>query len=159
MKKSVLPFVETSILLASAVGFAMSLVLSAWGISIAPAPLDGPMADLGRWTLLAEFPVGLLFVLRLQARERVEGSYGGADYSGCPRWLRLASYAFMAAGVLLFFYPAILQFSGVGPVADGSTLPSTLPGGFGLLANSSLFAQTYSMSMRRRVAADASACT
>jgi hypothetical protein len=85
MKKSVLPFVETSILLASAVGFAMSLVLSAWGISIAPAPLDGPMADLGRWTLLAEFPVGLLFVLRLQARERVEGSYLGARTTAVAR--------------------------------------------------------------------------
>lgn len=145
MKSPLLSFVDTVILLVSTAGIAVSLALSAWGVSIAPGPLQGPVAEIGKWALLAEFPLLLLFILRLQARDRTAGASQVPDYSGCPPWLRALSYGLMGAGVLLFFYPAVLQFSGIGAVADGSTLPSTMPGGFGLLTNTSIFAQTYSL--------------
>jgi len=145
MKSPVLPFVDALILPISTAGIAVSVVLSAWGVSISPGPLEGPVAEIGKWTLLAILPLGMLFVARLQARERVAGAPRGPDYSGCPLWLRAITYAMMVAGVLLFFYPAALQFSGIGPVADGATLPSTLPGGFGLVAYTSIFGQSYSL--------------
>ena len=145
MKSSALPFVDALILLVSTAGVAVSVVLSAWGVSISPGSLEGPAAEIGKWTLLAVLPIGMLFVARLQARERIAGAPRGLDYSGCPPWLRALSYALMLAGVLLFFYPAALQFSGIGPVADGTSLPSTLSGGFGLVAYTAIFAQTYSL--------------
>ena len=144
MNSSVLPFVDALILLISTAGVTVSVLLSAWGVSISPGPLEGPAAEIGKWTLLAILPLGMLFVARLQARERIAGAPRAPDYSGCPPWLRAISCATMVAGVLLFFYPAALQFSGIGPVAVGTTLPSTLPGGFGLVAYTSIFAQTYS---------------
>jgi len=151
VKSSVLPVIDTVNLLVSTAGIAVSVVLSAWGVSISPGPLQGPAAEIGKWTLLALVPLGILFVARLQARERIAGATRAPDYSGFAPWLRAIIYALMIAGVLLFFYPAVLQFSDIGPVADGSTLPSTLPDGFGLAAYTSIFAQTYSLMVLGKV--------
>ena len=151
MKSPVPHFVDALFLLVSTAGVAVSVALSAWGVSISPGPLEGAAAEVGKWTLLATLPLGTLFVARLQAQERIAGESRGPDYSGCPRWLRAISYALMVAGVLLFFYPAALQFSGIGPVADGTTLPSTLPGGFGIVAYTAIFAQTYSLAVLGKI--------
>ena len=132
--------VERAILLALAAGMAASLALSAWGLAFMPGWLTGIAEMLGGWLLLATVAVGIAFAWRMQARAIVD-----ADYAGCPRWLRRASYALMFAGGVLFFLPAVLMFSGIGPAFNGSTLPSTVPGGFGLLAYTSIFAQTWSM--------------
>jgi hypothetical protein len=76
-----------------------------------------------------------------------------------PPLLRTISYALMVAGVLLFFFPAVLQFSGIGPDSDGTTLPSTLPGGFGLMAYTAIFAQTYSLVVLGKAAPNGSPST
>ena len=52
--------------------------------------------------------------------------------------------------VPIFFHPALLQFRGIGPVADGSKLPSTLLGGFDLVAHTGIFSQACSMMSSRR---------
>jgi len=55
----------------------------------------------------------------------------------------------MIVGVGLFFLPAVLQVCGMGPAFDGSELPSTLPGGFGLAGYTAIFSQAYSAMVRR----------
>jgi hypothetical protein len=50
----------------------------------------------------------------------------------------------MTLGVLLFFLPAVFEFGGYIPHSAGSSLPSTTPGGFGLIAYTGFIAQLYS---------------
>ena len=131
----------------SAAGIAVSTAMAVWGIAIAPAALQAPALWVGQATLVGVLPVGALFVLRQQATEAL----GPPDYSGCPFWLRLLLYALMIAGAALFFLPAVLQFWSIGPAFDGSQLPSTLPGGFGLVGYTGIFGQAYSsVALRER---------
>ena len=145
-KRTSIPVADALILLVALTGMLLSIVMAAWGIAIAPNPLHGAFKQIGLVTLIGTLPIGAVFVLRQQAF----GAGDSADYSGCPRWMQLACYATFVAGLVLFFLPAVLQFCGVGPVFDGSQLPSTVPGGFGLLAYTSIFGQTYSSVVQRR---------
>jgi hypothetical protein len=146
-KTTNIPPADALILLASMAGIGISLVLAAWGICVAPSPLQGIFEGIGAVALVGTLPVGAAFVFRQQAL----GAEGPPDYSGCPRWMRVSCNALMISGVVLFFLPAAMQFCGIGPAFDGSQLPSTLPGGFGLAAYTGIFGQTYSsVSLRER---------
>ncbi len=140
VKSTIISAVDALILLTSAAGIAVSIAMAAWGVAIAPNALQAPALWFGVATLVGVLPVGALFVLRQQAMRIL----GPPDYSGCPPWLRQLSYALMIAGVALFFLPAVLQFCGIGPAFNGSELPSTLPGGFGLAGYTGIFGQAYS---------------
>jgi len=142
--------VDRAILLASAAGVTASAVLSAWGATFIPGSLPRPAESLAKGLLLTLVGASVPHVLRMQAL-----GIESADYSGCPRWLRGASYALMLAGGVLFFLPAVLMFCGIGPAVDGSTLPSTVPGGFGLLAFTGIFSQTWSRIAKTAAAAAA----
>jgi hypothetical protein len=50
----------------------------------------------------------------------------------------------MILGLSLFFLPAVFEFAGYIPHSDGSSFPSTTPGGFGLTAYTAFIAQLYS---------------
>ncbi|MCK9687067.1 hypothetical protein [Scleromatobacter humisilvae] len=145
MKTTINPALDALILLMSGAGIAVSTALAAWGIAVAPNALQAPALGFGVATLVGVLPVGALFVLRQQAK----GILAPPDYSGCPAWLRLLCNVLMIAGVALFFLPAVLQFCGIGPAFNGSELPSTLPGGFGLAIYTGIFGQAYSSAARR----------
>ena len=145
MKPTTIPAVDALILLVSGAGIVASAAMAAWGIAIAPNALQSPASGFGLATLVGVLLVGALFVLRQQAR----GILGPPDFSGCPAWLRLSCHALIIAGVVLFFLPAVLQFCGIGPGFNGSQLPSTLPGGFGLAGYTVIFGQAFSAAVRR----------
>jgi hypothetical protein len=134
------------ILGAALVGLASSFILVGFGIASFPAPLLGLPAALAEYTLLGLFPVGGACILRLQQlnRDRTQREIEATRYSGCPAWMRKTAYSFMAAGVILFFLPAILEFSGTIQPSSGGHLPATTPGGFGLMAYSAFIAQLVS---------------
>jgi hypothetical protein len=138
--------VDFSIYGISAVGLAVSVVLVGFGLLTFPAPLSGWANSLSKVTLLSIVPTGALFVLRYNRLnyDRTQREIANSMYSGCPRWMRATAYSLMALGVILFFLPAVFEFGGYIPHSDGSSLPSTTPGGFGLIAYTAFIAQLYS---------------
>lgn len=133
-------------------GLAASLVLAALGVADVRAPLTGAAFVFAKWTLLWILPVGLAFVLRYRhlTYDQTAREVEMWRYNGCPPWMRLTCLALMAAGLALFFTPAVLELMGVIPHGDNSPMPSTVPGGFGIVAFSSIFAQLYSATAKAR---------
>jgi uncharacterized protein YjeT (DUF2065 family) len=138
--------VDLSIYGISAVGLAVSVVLVFDGLLTFPVPLSGWANSLSKVTLLSLVSTGALFVLRYNRLnlDRTQREIASSMYSGCPRWMRAAAYSLMTLGVLLFFLPAVFEFGGYIPHNDGSSLPSTTPRGFGLIAYTAFIAQLYS---------------
>jgi hypothetical protein len=139
--------VDLYIYVACLIGLVASVWLIVLGLAVMPGPLNGYGVALAKGTLLSVFGVGVPFVLRWQQLtvDTTLRKVGKAQYRGCPRWMRLTCYGLMAAGAVLFFLPLVLESTAVTPPSDGSAIPSTLAGGFGLMAYSSIFAQLYSL--------------
>ncbi len=139
-------FPDIVMYVSSVLGLVASLCLAVLGIFSFPAPLSGFAALLGKVTMFALLPVGILYVYRLQKAnyERTQREADMLGLSGCPHWMRHPANILMVLGVILFFLPGVLEFLGYIPKSDGTTLPSTTPGGFGMLAYTGMFVQLYS---------------
>jgi hypothetical protein len=111
-----------------------------------PASLFGWANSLSKVTLLSIVPIGTLFVLRYNRLnyDRTQREIANSMYSGWPQWMRATAYSLTTLGVLLLFLPAGFEFGGYIPHSDSSSLPSTTPGGFGLIAYTAFIAQLYS---------------
>jgi uncharacterized membrane protein YidH (DUF202 family) len=130
----------------SAVGLAVSVALVGFGLLTFPVPLSGWVNSLSKVMLLSLVPTGALFVLRYNRLnyDRTQREIANSMYSGCPQWMRTTAYSLMILGVSLLFLPAVFEIAGYIPHSDGSSLPSTTPGGFGLIAYTAFIAQLYS---------------
>lgn len=139
--------IDTSIFVSSLIGLLASLALAVVGIVVAPAPLTGVADSLAKIVMLGLFPVGGAFVLRYQhlTQDTTPREVQKWGYYGCPPWMRYTCYGLMTAGLVLFFMPAFTESTGSIPKGGGSEFPSTVPGGFGLLAYSAFFGQLYSL--------------
>jgi hypothetical protein len=143
--------VEFLIYASSVVGLLLSAALAIRGLVIFPSPMTGVFATVGKWVLLALFPVGFAFVLRYQSltRDWTRRKVRHLQYSGCPPWMKRMAYCNLGIGVVLFFLPGVLEMVGYIPKGDyssfGKEFPSTVAGGFGLMAYSAFFAQLYSI--------------
>jgi hypothetical protein len=120
----------------SAIGLAVSVVLGTFGLLTFPVPLSGWANSLSKVMLFSLAPTGTLFVLRYSrlTYDRTQREMAKSMYSGCPQWMRTTAYSLMILGVSLFFLPAVFEIAGYIPHSDGSSFPSTTPGGFGLIA-------------------------
>jgi len=131
----------------SVFGLLLSAILTGLGVAAFPSPLAGVAASLAKVTLFGLFPIGGVFVFRYNnlIQDTTPRDVKRWGYRGCPPWMRVTCYGLMGAGLALFFLPAFLETIGTIPRSDGSAFPATLPGGFGLIAYSSVFAQLYSL--------------
>lgn len=142
---------DFAIYVGSVVGLALSTILALYGISIFPTPVTGIFAILSKWDLLALFPVGFVFVFRYNSltRDLTPREVERNRYLGCPSWMSQVAYWSMGIGAVLFFIPIVFETLGYIPKGNysafGTESPSTLVGGFGLIAYSSIFAQLYSL--------------
>ncbi|MBT9539152.1 hypothetical protein [Thiobacillus sp.] len=139
--------IDTSIFAGSLIGLLASVVLAVVGVAVAPAPLTGLADSVSKGVMFGLFPVGGAFVLRYNnlTQDTTPREVQKWGYRGCPPWMRYACYGLMIAGLVLFFMPALFESLGSIPKSDGSAFPSTVPGGFGLLAYSAFFGQLYSL--------------
>jgi hypothetical protein len=138
--------IDFSIYGISTVGLAVSVVLAGFGLVTFPVPLSGWVDSLSKGMLLSLAPTGALFVFRYNRLnyDRTQREIANTIYSGCPQWMRTTAYSLMILGVSLFFLPAVFEIGGYIPHSNGSSLPSTTPGGFGLIAYTAFIAQLYS---------------
>jgi hypothetical protein len=142
-----LTLLDLSIFLLSAAGFLNSAALSIIGLILLPNQLTGFQLLVGEWNLISVVIVGSIFGARHHALtdELTRREIRLRMYHGCPRWMRLACFTSMIAGAMLFYLPAVLEYFELSERFTGSGMPSTVPGGFGLLCFSSFFAQLYSL--------------
>ena len=146
-RTQILHWADITIFTLCFLGLIASFILSILGLFSIQQSLTGFSALFGKLTLFALIPVGGLFIARYQALTYnvPPNEISKMRYYGCPKWMRIATYSCMVIGVCLFFLPAILEWVGFIPKSNGDSIPSTLPGGFGMLTYSSLFAQLYSL--------------
>jgi hypothetical protein len=132
---------------ASSIGLLLSTVLSIFGIFAFPQPLSGWPASLAIKLIFLLVPIGVVFVLRCNNLnyDRTQREIAKTMYTGCPSWMRTTAYLLMALGLILFFLPGLWEVLGYIPHSSGNSMPSTTPGGFGLLAFSTFIAQLYSV--------------
>lgn len=137
---------DVLIMTLSVMGLGASLILSLIGVMSIPNSLHGTIAIFGKINLIGAAILGFVFVARYQqlTRNVPQGEVRSQRYQGCPKWMRITCYVCMLAGAFLFFLPAIAEAIGWSQRSDGTNLPATLPGGFGLLAYSAYFSQLYS---------------
>ena len=130
----------------STAGLVVSVVLGGFGLLTFPAPLSGWAHSFSKAMLFSLVPTGALFVCRYNqlTYDRTPRDVAKSMYSGCPPWMRTATYSLMVVGLSLFFLPAVFELCGYIPHNDGTSFPSTTPGGFGLMAYSAFIAQLYS---------------
>ena len=138
--------IDLAIYSASAIGFLSSLVLCIFGILAFPQPLSGWAASLSLKLMFLLIPIVFAFVLRYNNLnyDRTQREITKTMYSGCPIWMRTTAYCLMALGLILFFLPGLWEVLGYIPHSGGNSIPSTTPGGFGLLVFTSFIAQLYS---------------
>jgi hypothetical protein len=125
-------------------GLAASADVAVSAFMASPAPLAGMAASLAHNVLVALPVVGGAFILRYkqlthgaQPRQREL-----MRFSECPPWMRGICYALMLLGVSLFAWSAGLEVLGFISKATGAAIRV---GGFGLVANSFIFGQLYSV--------------
>ena len=138
--------IDVGIYSISAIGLTVSVALAGFGLLTFPTPLSGWVNSASKVMLVSLVPTGALFVLRYNRLnyDRTQREIANSMYSGCPQWMRRTAYSLMILGMSLFFLPAVFEIGGYIPRSDGSSLPSTTPGGFGLIAYTAFIAQLYS---------------
>jgi hypothetical protein len=126
------------------IGLAASADVAVSALTASPAPLKGLAGSLPHYVLVALPIVGGAFVLRYKQLTHGASPRQGEimRFSECPRWMRAICYAFMLLGVGLFASSAGFELLGFIPKDTGAAVRV---GGFGLVANSFIVAQLYSV--------------
>lgn len=136
--------INFGIYVACLVGLAACAYVAVAAVAVAPAALGGLAASIARNLLVAIPIVGAAFVLRY--KQLTQGASPRRSdifqFSECPAWMRVACYALMLLGVTVFAWSAALELLGFISPATGAALRV---GGFGLVANSFIGAQLYSV--------------
>jgi hypothetical protein len=141
--------VDITLYISSTLGLITSLILATFGCLSFPFPLTGFAASFSNVAIFGLIPIAVIFVIRYNqltfdlSRREIEN----IRYTGCPKWMQLTATILMAIGAFLFFLPGIYELLGYLPKNDGTSFPSTVLGGFGMIVYPSFIMQLYAINI------------